>query len=57
MLAEVSLEGATGYLMAVAIGAVLLDNLRMRMTRRELLDALARDGITPRGLRGTANVP
>jgi hypothetical protein len=48
MLAEVSLEGATGDLMAVAIGAVLLDNLRTRMTRRELLDALARDGITPR---------
>ncbi|AWB92153.1 hypothetical protein C3E78_08045 [Aeromicrobium chenweiae] len=49
MLAEVSLEGATGDLLAVAIGAVLLNNLRKRMTRRELLDALARDGITPRG--------
>jgi len=48
MLAEVSLEGATGDLMAVAIGAVLLDNLRTRMTRRELLDALTRDGITAR---------
>ena len=48
MLAEVSLEGATGHLMAVAIGAVLLDNLRTRMTRRELLDALARNGIAPR---------
>lgn len=48
MLAEGSLEGATGDLMAVAIGAVLLDNLRTRMTRRELLDALAREGITPR---------
>lgn len=48
MLAEVSLEGATGDLIAVAIGAVLLDNLRTRVTRRELLDALARDGITPR---------
>lgn len=49
MLAEVSLEGATGELMAVAIGSVLLDNLRRRMTRRELLEGLARDGITPRG--------
>ena len=49
MLADVFLEGATGNLMAVAIGAVLLDNLRTRMTRRELLDALARDGITLRG--------
>lgn len=48
MLAEVSLEGATGDLMAVAIGSALLNNLRTRMTRRELLDALARDGITPR---------
>ncbi|KAF0834956.1 hypothetical protein C8E84_2813 [Ornithinibacter aureus] len=48
MLAEVSLEGATGELVAIAIGAVLLDNLRTRMTRRELLDALARDGIKPR---------
>ncbi|MBA4025712.1 MAG: hypothetical protein C0482_25460 [Gordonia sp.] len=48
MLAEVSLEGATGDLMAVAIGAVLLDNLRTRVTRRELLDALDRYGVTPR---------
>ena len=48
MLAEASLEGATGDLMAIAIGAVLLDNLRTRMTRRELLAALARDGISPR---------
>ncbi len=47
-LAEMSLEGATGNLTAVAIGAVLLDNLRTRMTRRGLLDALARDGITLR---------
>ncbi|MFD1812473.1 hypothetical protein [Rhodococcus gannanensis] len=46
MLADVSLEGATGDLMAVAVGAALLDNLRTRMTRRELLDALARKGIT-----------
>lgn len=48
MLAELLLEGATGSLAAVAIGAVLLNNLRTRMTRRELVDALARDGITPR---------
>jgi hypothetical protein len=48
MLAEVILEGATGELMAVAVGAVLLDNLRRRMTRRELLRALARNGIEPR---------
>lgn len=48
MLADVSLEGATGDLLAKAIGAVLLDNLRKRLTRRELLDSLARDGITAR---------
>lgn len=56
MLAEVSLEGATGDLMAIAIGAVLLDSLRTRVTRRELLDALARVGITPRdsGARRTS---
>ena len=48
LLAEALLEGATGGLGAVAIGDVLLNNLRKRMTRRELVDALARDGITPR---------
>lgn len=48
MLSEVSLEGATGDLISIAIGAVLLDNLRRRMTSRELLKALARVGITPR---------
>ncbi|WP_200933496.1 MULTISPECIES: hypothetical protein [unclassified Rhodococcus (in: high G+C Gram-positive bacteria)] len=52
-LADLILEGATGDLTAVAIGAVLLDNLRRRMTQRELLDALARDGITPRGAQAT----
>lgn len=48
MLAEALLGGATGRVATVAIGAVLLNNLRTRMTRRELLDALSRDGITPR---------
>lgn len=48
LLAEALLEGATGGLAAAAIGAVLLNNLRKRMTRRELVDSLARDGITPR---------
>jgi hypothetical protein len=47
--AAVRLEGATGDLIAGAIGAVLLNSVRTRITRRELLDALARDGITPRG--------
>lgn len=47
MVAELCLEGATGELMAVAIGAVLLDNLRVPLTRRELLKALARNGIEP----------
>lgn len=48
LVAEALLEGAPGGLAAVAIGAVLLNNLRMRLTRRELVDALARDGIKPR---------
>lgn len=49
-LALGSMEGATGELMAVAIGAVLLDNLRKPMKRRGLLEALALYGITPLGL-------
>ncbi|MEZ7240290.1 hypothetical protein QYS60_21305 [Rhodococcus sp. GXMU-t2271] len=48
MLADVSLEGAAGHLIATAIGAVLLDNLQKRLTRRELLASLARKGITAR---------
>ncbi|WP_220181959.1 hypothetical protein [Rhodococcus sp. AG1013] len=48
MLADVSLEGAAGDVIATAIGAVLLDNLRRRLTRRELLASLARKGITAR---------
>lgn len=48
MLADVVLEGATGDLMATAIGVLLLENLRKRVTRRELLEGLARVGITPR---------
>jgi hypothetical protein len=50
MLADVILEGATGSLTTLALGAVLLDNLRVRLTRRELLDGLKAHGINARGV-------
>lgn len=50
-LAEAALEGAPGSLLSVAIGAVLLDNLRQRLTRRELLEGLSKHGI---GVRNEA---
>jgi hypothetical protein len=48
MLAETVLQGAAGELLSIATGAVLLDNLRKRLTRRELLEGLARHGISAR---------
>ncbi|WP_460796873.1 NACHT domain-containing protein, partial [Nocardioides pacificus] len=47
-LADVSLEGAVGLLLSVAIGAVLIDNIRRPLTRRELLEGLAKHGIAVR---------
>jgi hypothetical protein len=47
-LADAALEGAAGSLLPVAVGAVLLDNLRRRLTRRELLEGLAKHGIAVR---------
>ncbi|ONI74141.1 hypothetical protein BWI15_12295 [Kribbella sp. ALI-6-A] len=47
MLAGLSLEGTTGHLICLAIGDVLLDNLGKRLTRTELLEELAKHGITP----------
>ena len=44
VLADAILEGGAGSLLAVAVGAVLLENLRHRLTRRELLEGLARHG-------------
>ena len=48
MLADAALEGVAGSLLPIAVGAVLLDNLRQRLTGRELLEGLARHGISAR---------
>jgi hypothetical protein len=48
MFADATLEGVAGSLLPVAVGAVLLENLRHRLTRRELLEGLARHGISAR---------
>ena len=45
MLAGSKLTGATGHLIALAIGDILLDNLGRRLTRTELLDLLAQQDI------------
>jgi hypothetical protein len=48
MFAATVLEGAAEPLLPVAVGAVLLNNLRQRLTRRELLQGLALHGIYAR---------
>lgn len=47
MLARTQLGGATGHLIALAIGDLLLDNLGRRLTRTELLELLAQKDIRP----------
>lgn len=56
MLAESHLSGSTGHLISLAIGDILLDNLGRRLTRTELLELLAEQGIRPlaRGSHQTA---
>ncbi|MGH3997623.1 MAG: hypothetical protein ACRDTJ_09200 [Pseudonocardiaceae bacterium] len=56
-LAELTLEGAGGHLMALAIGDILLDNLAVRLGRRELLERLSGHGIRPLhgGIRTTTH--
>ena len=44
-LAEAMLDGAEGSVLFSAIGSVLLDNLRKRLTKNELLDLLAQKKI------------
>ena len=44
-LAEAMLDGAEGSVLFSAIGSVLLDNLRKRLTKNELLDLLAQKEI------------
>lgn len=57
MLAECHLSGASGHLISLAIGDILLDNLGKRLTRTELLALLAEQGIKPlaRGSHQTAH--
>lgn len=45
MLAECTLGGATGHLVSLALGDILLDNLGTRLTRGELLQQLAKQDI------------
>lgn len=47
MLAGRQLSGTSGHLIALAIGDILLDNLGRRLTRTELLELLAQQGIRP----------
>lgn len=47
MLAGLCLEGASGHLIALAIGDVLLASLGRNLTRTELLEQLAKHGIAP----------
>ncbi|MFU9028465.1 hypothetical protein ACNAWD_11620 [Rhodococcus erythropolis] len=46
-LAGRQLGGATGHLIALAIGDLLLDNLGRRLTRTEFLELLAQEDIRP----------
>lgn len=48
MLAATMLEGAPETLLPIAVGAVLLENLRRRLTRRELLEGLSRHDVFAR---------
>lgn len=47
MLAGIKLSGATGDLISIAIGDILLNSLGRRLTRAELLDILDLRGIRP----------
>ncbi|HRO31492.1 hypothetical protein [Citricoccus sp.] len=47
MFAGRQLGGATGHLIALAIGDILLDNLGRRLTRTELLELLTQQDIRP----------
>ena len=47
MLAGSQLDGASGDLISIALGDILLENLGRRLTRIELLELLAAKGIQP----------
>ena len=46
IIASTMLEGVEGTLLTDAVGSVLLENLRKRLTKRELLEELGKKGIT-----------
>lgn len=48
MLADTMLEGVVDSLLPIAVGNVLLENLRRRLTKRELLEGLAQHGVSAR---------
>jgi hypothetical protein len=53
LLAEHFLEGASGPVMASALGDLLVDSMGLRMTRRQLLEGLQPLGISPRAHQAT----
>lgn len=57
MLAECHLSGASGHLISLTVGDILLDNLGKRLARAELLALLGEQGVKPlaRGSHQTAH--
>lgn len=47
MLAAMQLSGATGHMISLTIGDILLDNLGKKLTRSDLLELLDQRGISP----------
>ena len=47
MLAAIQLSGATGHMISLTIGDILLDNLGKKLTRSDLLELLDQRGISP----------
>jgi hypothetical protein len=56
MLAELSLEGAAGHVMALAIGDILLDQLGQPLSQQQLLEALKALEIQPRAAGSQASI-
>jgi len=55
LLAELTLAGAAGHVMALGLGDVLSANLGLPLTRKELLEALAGMGVTLRSVSSKAS--
>lgn len=56
LLAELTLEGATGRLMALGLGDILNGNLGRPLTRKELLDELAEMDVTMRTVASEVSI-